>query len=97
MQEPLDAKHGISYQEYEDSALLNLHWNDAFKGALGPLPSELTSPCCSEFMVTRERILARPREFYRRLRSASELLEACQFPAAALCGAGRVLCHVSCH
>ena len=43
-------------------------WDSAFAGALGPLPSVITSPCCSEFMVSRQRILARPLAFYLFLR-----------------------------
>ena len=36
--------------------------------ALGPLPAVMNSPCCSEFVVSRERIRARPKAFYKRLR-----------------------------
>lgn len=60
--------HGLPDHEHGDSWLISRYWEDAFAGALGPLPEEVTSPCCSEFLVHRNRILARPREFYIHVR-----------------------------
>lgn len=39
---------------------------------LGAYPSELGQPCCAQFAVTRERILARPKEFYEAYRRPME-------------------------
>lgn len=68
LQEPADEMHGLPDHEHGDSWLISRYWEDAFAGALGPLPEEVTSPCCSEFLVHRNRILARPREFYIHVR-----------------------------
>lgn len=38
----------------------------------GPYPPELGQPCCAQFAVSRERILARPREFYEAYRRPME-------------------------
>lgn len=43
-------------------------WPQAFQGELGKLPSEMKSPCCSTFMVARDRIMAHDISFYKHLR-----------------------------
>ena len=69
-QEPHDEFHGLPDHEHGDSWLLSRYWDEAFQGALGPLPDVVTSACCSEFVVHRTRILARPRAFYMHVRWA---------------------------
>ena len=39
-----------------------------FAGELGDMPSLIKAPCCSEFVVSRDRILSRALSFYVRLR-----------------------------
>ena len=68
VQEPTDEFHGLPDHEHGDSWLISRYWDEAFQGALGPLPEVVTSPCCSEFVVHRTRILARPRAFYMHVR-----------------------------
>jgi hypothetical protein len=36
-------------------------WDQNFGPFLGPLPPVIRSPCCGEFVVARERIMAHPR------------------------------------
>ena len=43
-------------------------WTDLYEAELGDLPSELQAPCCAEFIVSRERILAHSRDFYIHMR-----------------------------
>jgi hypothetical protein len=44
------------------SPLLPLQvWGQTFEAELGPLPPVIHGPCCAEFLVSRERIRARPR------------------------------------
>lgn len=43
-------------------------WPYVYEAEMGELPDELKAPCCAEFMVVRERILAHPRSFYVHLR-----------------------------
>ena len=43
-------------------------WPEVYEAELGELPAELKAPCCAEFMVARERVLAHPRSFYLHLR-----------------------------
>ena len=64
----MDEFHGLPDHEHGDSWLISRYWDEAFQGALGPLPEVVTSPCCSEFVVHRARILARPRAFYMHVR-----------------------------
>ena len=72
-QEPEGVSHGMLEEEFNDSWLVARSWDDAFLGALGPLPQTLHSPCCSEFVVSRERIQARPKAFYIHVRCCSAL------------------------
>ena len=77
-QEPHDEFHGLPDHEHGDSWLLSRYWDEAFQGALGPLPEVVTSPCCSEFVVHRTRILARPRAFYMHVRWGPSRALACR-------------------
>lgn len=43
-------------------------WPEVFEAELGELPSDLKAPCCAEFMVSRDRVLAHSRDFYTHLR-----------------------------
>ena len=36
-------------------------WDQVYAQELGPLPPAIHSPCCAEFVVSRDRILAHPR------------------------------------
>ena len=36
-------------------------WNETFAKWLGPIPAAMHGPCCAEFIVSRERIMAHPR------------------------------------
>ena len=36
-------------------------WNETFAKWLGPIPAAMHGPCCAEFVVSRERIMAHPR------------------------------------
>lgn len=40
-------------------------WKELFEGPIGPLPQYVHSPCCAEFVVSRQRIQARPLSFYQ--------------------------------
>lgn len=40
-------------------------WPSLFEAELGSLPEELTSPCCGQFAVSRQRVLAHPKSFYQ--------------------------------
>ena len=71
LQEPEDGFHGTLEEEFNDSWLVARSWDDAFLGALGPVPEVLHSPCCSEFVVSQERIQARPKAFYIHVRWAA--------------------------
>ena len=71
LQEPEDGFHGTLEEEFNDSWLVARSWDDAFLGALGPVPETLHSPCCSEFVVSQERIQARPKAFYIHVRWAA--------------------------
>lgn len=47
-------------------AVLSMHlwlqvWNETFAKWLGPIPEAMHGPCCAEFIVSRERIMAHPR------------------------------------
>ena len=42
-------------------------WGLLFETELGPLPEWVHSPCCAEFMVSRERVRLRPLAFYASL------------------------------
>ena len=42
-------------------------WREILRHELGPVPKVLHAPCCAQFLVSRERILARPKVFYERL------------------------------
>ena len=68
LQEPEGALHGILEDEFTDSWLIARNWDNAFLGALGPMPQTMHSPCCAEFMASRERIQARPKAFYVHIR-----------------------------
>ena len=39
-------------------------WRELFEGPIGPMPQYVHSPCCAEFVVSRQRIQARPLSFY---------------------------------
>lgn len=39
-------------------------WQELFAKSLGPLPEYVHSPCCAEFVVSKERIQSRPLRFY---------------------------------
>lgn len=39
-------------------------WEQFFGGWLGPLPPRIAAPCCAEFIVSREAVRRRPKEFY---------------------------------
>ena len=71
LQEPEDGFHGTLDEDFNNSWLVARSWDDAFLGALGPVPKALHSPCCSEFVVSRERIQARPKAFYIHVRWAA--------------------------
>ena len=43
-------------------------WDQTFHHELGPPPKELHAPCCAEFVVSDQRILAHPLSFYVHLR-----------------------------
>jgi hypothetical protein len=43
-------------------------WPQMYEEELGPPPPILAAPCCAEFMVSRDRILAHPKSFYVHLR-----------------------------
>ena len=43
-------------------------WPQAFQAEMGDLPLEMQAPCCSSFMVSRERVLAHSADFYIHLR-----------------------------
>lgn len=49
---------GISHHMQE-------RWERLFQKWLGDAPAAVNAPCCAEFMVKRERVLARPLEFYQ--------------------------------
>ncbi|MCJ1241639.1 hypothetical protein MMC14_009645 [Varicellaria rhodocarpa] len=40
-------------------------WHELFEGPIGPVPQYVHSPCCAEFVVSKERIHARPLLFYQ--------------------------------
>ena len=40
-------------------------WKELFEGPIGPMPQYVHSPCCAEFVVSRQRIQARPLSFYQ--------------------------------
>ena len=40
-------------------------WKELFEGPIGPMPHYVHSPCCAEFVVSRQRIQARPLSFYQ--------------------------------
>ena len=42
-------------------------WGLLFETELGPLPEWVHSPCCAEFVVSRERVRLRPLAFYASL------------------------------
>lgn len=39
-------------------------WDELFSSPIGPLPQYVHSPCCAEFLVSKQRIHARPLSFY---------------------------------
>jgi len=39
-------------------------WDELFVGPIGPMPQYVHSPCCAEFVVSKQRIQARPLSFY---------------------------------
>ena len=43
-------------------------WPDVFQAEFGDVPEQLHAPCCAEFMVSKDRILAHSKEFYIHLR-----------------------------
>lgn len=51
----------------QQNQVIKVAWPQLFKAELGPIPNELTSACCGQFVVTRERILSHPRSFYQGL------------------------------
>ena len=40
-------------------------WQELFEGSVGSVPQYVHSPCCAEFVVSKERIQARPLSFYQ--------------------------------
>ncbi|CAK0786391.1 hypothetical protein CVIRNUC_009604 [Coccomyxa viridis] len=58
----------MNKDEWIDSLEVNEVWSETFEKWLGPIPKALHGPCCAEFIVSRERIEAHPREFYEHLR-----------------------------
>ena len=40
-------------------------WQELFEGSIGSVPQYVHSPCCAEFVVSKERIQARPLSFYQ--------------------------------
>lgn len=40
-------------------------WKELFEGPIGPMPQYVHSPCCAEFVVSKQRIQARPLSFYQ--------------------------------
>ena len=66
--------HWVYEDEAREAKSLADAWDQAFQGALGPLPGLLHSPCCAEFVVSRSRILQRPLSFYVHLRSEPRLV-----------------------
>lgn len=48
---------------------MNVHrfWRVLFQDELGPLPELIYTQCCAEFVVSRDRILAHPKAFYKRI------------------------------
>jgi hypothetical protein len=51
----------------KEQQLLARAWKELFPGA-GEVPDVLAQPCCSQFALSRERVLALPRERYVQLR-----------------------------
>ena len=68
LQEPADKVHWSYSDEARDAKAVAEAWDQAFLGALGPLPAVLHSSCCAEFTVQRENIRQRPSDFYVHLR-----------------------------
>ncbi|CAL8463939.1 g3474 [Coccomyxa elongata] len=58
----------MNKDEWIDSVELTEVWDQTFEQELGPMPHTIHGPCCAEFIVSRERIEAHPREFYVGLR-----------------------------
>eukprot|EP00884_Botryococcus_braunii_P021106 jgi/Botrbrau1/767/Bobra.0181s0023.2 len=62
------ALNAMNKDEWGDSMELISVWPQLYEEELGPAPPILTAPCCAEFMVSRDRILAHPKSFYLHLR-----------------------------
>ncbi|KAK9919029.1 hypothetical protein WJX75_008842 [Coccomyxa subellipsoidea] len=58
----------MNKDEWIDSVELTEVWDQTFADELGVMPHIIHGPCCAEFIVSRERIEAHPREFYMGLR-----------------------------
>eukprot|EP00884_Botryococcus_braunii_P021084 jgi/Botrbrau1/765/Bobra.0181s0022.2 len=58
----------MNKDEWGDSIELISVWPQMYEEELGPPPPILAAPCCAEFMVSRDRILAHPKSFYVHLR-----------------------------
>lgn len=43
-------------------------WPELFASELGEVPTDLSAPCCAEFIVNRDRVLAHPKSFYVSMR-----------------------------
>ena len=46
---------------HEEDVLPVQVWDQVYAQEMGPIPPVIHSPCCAEFVVSRERILAHPR------------------------------------
>ena len=68
LQEPADKVHWSYSDEARDAKAVAGAWDQAFRGALGPLPPVLHSACCAEYVVRRENVQQRPVDFYVHLR-----------------------------
>lgn len=57
-----------SFADARDKAFGLQVWSELYEDELGELPEELSAPCCAEFIVSRERILAHSKDFYVHMR-----------------------------
>ena len=49
-----------------DYAHIRQAWPKIFQQELGDIPPQFTNHCCGQFVVSRERILAHPKQFYQK-------------------------------
>ena len=66
---PLNADqwHVISSHTFPDDLRhIRQAWPKIFQQELGDIPPQFTNHCCGQFVVSRERILAHPKQFYQK-------------------------------